>query len=213
MPTTSTFIPLIGWFILGMIMIISLGTLVSSVIIAIQKRGRLGERLSPKTVKLSRFFAAFSFSDIPLHLRVGTKEYIEAHQLMYQKSSLGRTPSSKSPRPVEKRSKWKSIKSSPPLNNAIGSMVMDKSTDLLMAHTLPPDDISKVSSNIEENKRKESVSSRKVDSPMVLNMTLHDDEISQGESEIMESSRPPTTRSRLPSQTGLFKQLFNGMPY
>jgi hypothetical protein len=79
--------------------------------------------------------------------------------------------------------------------------------------TLAPDEISKVSSNVEENKRKESVSSRKVDSPMVLNMTLHDDEISQGESEIMESSRPPTTRSRLPSQTGLFKQLFNGMSY
>lgn len=51
MPTTSTFIPLIGWFILAMIIVISLGTVVSSVIIAIQKRGSLGERMSKRALK------------------------------------------------------------------------------------------------------------------------------------------------------------------
>ncbi|KAL3994732.1 Neurotransmitter-gated ion-channel ligand binding domain family protein [Acanthocheilonema viteae] len=52
MPTTSTFIPLIGWFILAMITIITFGTLASSVIIAIQKRGRQKSRLTPRTICL-----------------------------------------------------------------------------------------------------------------------------------------------------------------
>jgi hypothetical protein len=73
MPTTSTFIPLIGWFILSMIFVISLGTLASSFVIAIQKRGRLGERLSQRAVRLTRFFSSMSLTDVPLHLREGTK--------------------------------------------------------------------------------------------------------------------------------------------
>ncbi|CAD5217562.1 unnamed protein product [Bursaphelenchus xylophilus] len=78
MPTTSTFIPLIGWFILGMIIVISSGTLASSVVIAVQKKGRMGERLSCRAVKITRFFGYISISDVPLHLRKGTKEYAEA---------------------------------------------------------------------------------------------------------------------------------------
>ncbi|VDK70155.1 unnamed protein product [Onchocerca ochengi] len=68
MPTTSTFIPLIGWFILAMIAIITFGTLASSVIIAIQKRGRLKSRLTPRTVCLMKFIAYITFEDIPKHL-------------------------------------------------------------------------------------------------------------------------------------------------
>uniref|UniRef100_A0A914QFT0 Uncharacterized protein n=1 Tax=Panagrolaimus davidi TaxID=227884 RepID=A0A914QFT0_9BILA len=77
MPTTSTFIPLIGWFILGMIIIISLGTLASCIVIGVQKRGRLGERLSSKAVSITKFFAYISFTEFPLHLTKGTKEYDE----------------------------------------------------------------------------------------------------------------------------------------
>uniref|UniRef100_A0A7E4VZF6 Ig-like domain-containing protein n=1 Tax=Panagrellus redivivus TaxID=6233 RepID=A0A7E4VZF6_PANRE len=77
MPTTSTFIPLIGWFILGMILIISLGTLMSSVVIGVQKRGRLGERLSYRAVVWTKAFGVISFTELPLHLRKGTKEYDE----------------------------------------------------------------------------------------------------------------------------------------
>lgn len=52
-----------------MIIVISLGTLASSVVIAIQKRGRLGERLSEKAIKVAKFFARLSITDIPLHLK------------------------------------------------------------------------------------------------------------------------------------------------
>ncbi|KAI6183644.1 hypothetical protein M3Y97_00510900 [Aphelenchoides bicaudatus] len=78
MPTTSTFIPLIGWFILGMIVVISTGTLASSVVIAVQKRGRLGERLSLHAIRITKIFAFISITDTPLHLRPGTREYDEA---------------------------------------------------------------------------------------------------------------------------------------
>ncbi|EJW88493.1 acetylcholine receptor subunit alpha-type des-2 [Wuchereria bancrofti] len=69
MPTTSTFIPLIGWFILAMITIITFGTLASSVIIAIQKRGRQKSRLTPRIVCLVKFIACIMLEDIPKHLR------------------------------------------------------------------------------------------------------------------------------------------------
>uniref|UniRef100_A0A0R3RV86 Neur_chan_LBD domain-containing protein n=1 Tax=Elaeophora elaphi TaxID=1147741 RepID=A0A0R3RV86_9BILA len=68
MPTTSTFIPLIGWFILAMITIITFGTLASSVIIAIQKRGRQKSRLTPRTVCFVKFIACITLEDIPKHL-------------------------------------------------------------------------------------------------------------------------------------------------
>lgn len=67
------FIPLIGWFILGMIVVISTGTLASSVVIAVQKRGRLGERLSLHAIRITKIFAFISITDSPLHLRPGTR--------------------------------------------------------------------------------------------------------------------------------------------
>uniref|UniRef100_A0A0K0FJJ0 Acetylcholine receptor subunit alpha-type deg-3 n=1 Tax=Strongyloides venezuelensis TaxID=75913 RepID=A0A0K0FJJ0_STRVS len=81
MPTTSTFIPLIGWFILGMIIIISMGTLASSVIITVQKKGHIGERLSKEVVNILTILAKISFTYIPLHLQEGTPEYDEAPPL------------------------------------------------------------------------------------------------------------------------------------
>uniref|UniRef100_A0A0N4ZBB2 Neur_chan_LBD domain-containing protein n=1 Tax=Parastrongyloides trichosuri TaxID=131310 RepID=A0A0N4ZBB2_PARTI len=83
MPTTSTFIPLIGWFILGMIIIISMGTLASSIIITVQKQGQLGERLSRNAVKIISFLSKISFSNIPLHLKEGTQEYEDAPPLKF----------------------------------------------------------------------------------------------------------------------------------
>ncbi|CAJ0557935.1 unnamed protein product, partial [Mesorhabditis spiculigera] len=68
MPTTSTFIPLIGWFILMMIMVISLGTIASSVIIAIQKRGRLGERLSKGALRFGKCLSYLTCMPVPQHL-------------------------------------------------------------------------------------------------------------------------------------------------
>jgi hypothetical protein len=66
-------IPLIGWFILGMIIVISTGTLASSVVIAVQKRGRLGERLSQHAIRIAKIFSYLSITDIPMHLRPGTR--------------------------------------------------------------------------------------------------------------------------------------------
>ncbi|CAJ0963491.1 unnamed protein product, partial [Mesorhabditis belari] len=69
MPTTSTFIPLIGWFILMMIMVISLGTIASTVIIAVQKRGRLGERLGKGALKFGKCLAYITCVPVPSHIR------------------------------------------------------------------------------------------------------------------------------------------------
>uniref|UniRef100_A0A0K0E4H6 Neur_chan_LBD domain-containing protein n=1 Tax=Strongyloides stercoralis TaxID=6248 RepID=A0A0K0E4H6_STRER len=81
MPTTSTFIPLIGWFILGMIIIISMGTLASSIVITVHKKGQLGERLPKHVVSILTILAKLSFTYIPLHLQEGTQEFEEAPPL------------------------------------------------------------------------------------------------------------------------------------
>lgn len=54
---------------MGTIILISIGTLASTVVIAVQKRGRLGERLSQRVIYLTNFFACVSFTDLPLHLQ------------------------------------------------------------------------------------------------------------------------------------------------
>jgi hypothetical protein len=56
-----------------MIVVISTGTLASSVVIAVQKRGRLGERLSLHAIRITKIFAFISITDTPLHLRPGTR--------------------------------------------------------------------------------------------------------------------------------------------
>jgi hypothetical protein len=56
-----------------MIIVISTGTLASSVVIAVQKRGRLGERLSLHAIRITKIFSYLSITDIPLHLRPGTR--------------------------------------------------------------------------------------------------------------------------------------------
>uniref|UniRef100_A0A5S6Q8S0 Neurotransmitter-gated ion-channel ligand-binding domain-containing protein n=1 Tax=Trichuris muris TaxID=70415 RepID=A0A5S6Q8S0_TRIMR len=45
MPTTSDFIPLIGWFYLMVIFLIALGTVLSSIVIIVQRQGRESKRL------------------------------------------------------------------------------------------------------------------------------------------------------------------------
>ncbi|VDM37707.1 unnamed protein product [Toxocara canis] len=70
-----------GWFILGMIAVISLGTLASSVVIAVQKRGHLGERLSVHAVNITKVFAFISLTAVPLHLKKGTKKTADEKKL------------------------------------------------------------------------------------------------------------------------------------
>nr|ACO48374.1 acetylcholine receptor DES-2-like protein [Haemonchus contortus] len=122
MPTTSTFIPLIGWFILAMIMVISLGTVVSSIIIAVQKRGSLGERLSKRTLRIAKMIAYFTCTALPSH--------IEKEQMMEAFDAV--TPTGESVRTLKSAmdasKKWMSLRR--PKNGV--AVVSDKSTDALI---------------------------------------------------------------------------------
>ncbi|TKR73980.1 hypothetical protein L596_021215 [Steinernema carpocapsae] len=68
MPSTSTFIPLISWFYMCAIVIISVGALAASFVISVQKFGRLGDRLPPRWVKITKMFSYISFTRLPFHL-------------------------------------------------------------------------------------------------------------------------------------------------
>ncbi|CAD6192568.1 unnamed protein product [Caenorhabditis auriculariae] len=69
MPSTSSFIPLIGWFYTAMIMLISLSTLCSSVVIYVQKRGILGKPPTQKTMRLARVVSGFIRMEMPLLMK------------------------------------------------------------------------------------------------------------------------------------------------
>ncbi|CAG9534383.1 unnamed protein product [Cercopithifilaria johnstoni] len=86
MPTTSTFIPLIGWFILAMITIITFATLASSLIIAIQKGGHQKSRLTPRIVCLMKLIAYIILEDIPKHLLETPEKELKTTALRNEKS-------------------------------------------------------------------------------------------------------------------------------
>ncbi|EPB74356.1 Neurotransmitter-gated ion-channel ligand binding domain protein [Ancylostoma ceylanicum] len=69
MPSTSTFIPLISWFYMCAIIIISVGALAASFVISVQKFGLLGERLPKRAVTITRFLSYISLTRIPVHLQ------------------------------------------------------------------------------------------------------------------------------------------------
>ncbi|CAJ0566398.1 unnamed protein product, partial [Mesorhabditis spiculigera] len=69
MPSTSSFIPLIGWFYTCMILLISLSTLLSSVIIYIQKQGILGKPPRNEVMRYARVVGRFVRMELPLLMR------------------------------------------------------------------------------------------------------------------------------------------------
>ncbi|CAI5453606.1 unnamed protein product [Caenorhabditis angaria] len=69
MPSTSSFVPLIGWFYTSMIALISLGTLCASIVIFIQKQGILGNSPSQKYLKITRTFASTVYMEMPLVMK------------------------------------------------------------------------------------------------------------------------------------------------
>ncbi|CAJ0963511.1 unnamed protein product, partial [Mesorhabditis belari] len=69
MPSTSSFIPLIGWFYTCMILLISFSTLLSSVIIYVQKQGILGKPPRKETMRWARVVGRFVRMEIPLLMR------------------------------------------------------------------------------------------------------------------------------------------------
>ncbi|VDK68401.1 unnamed protein product [Litomosoides sigmodontis] len=77
-----------GWFVLAVITIITFGTLASSVIIAIQKRGCQNSRLAPRTVCLVKFIACITLEDIPKHLTQTHKKQLKATSQNERRRSL-----------------------------------------------------------------------------------------------------------------------------
>ncbi|CAJ0608000.1 unnamed protein product [Cylicocyclus nassatus] len=69
MPSTSSFIPLIGWFYTSMILLISLSTLAASVVIYIQKQGILGKPPCKSTMRWARRVARIVRMEMPLLMK------------------------------------------------------------------------------------------------------------------------------------------------
>ncbi|KAK0402137.1 hypothetical protein QR680_016166 [Steinernema hermaphroditum] len=74
MPSTSTFIPLIGWFYTSMMMLISAGTLCASIVIYIQKKGILGKRPSSRVMLWAQWLGKLCLLEMPLLMK---EAYIE----------------------------------------------------------------------------------------------------------------------------------------
>ncbi|CAD5223928.1 unnamed protein product [Bursaphelenchus okinawaensis] len=69
MPSTSSFVPLIGWFYTSMMFLISLGTWASAAVISIQKKGTLGKRPDPRTMKWARKLGTLLLIEVPFLMR------------------------------------------------------------------------------------------------------------------------------------------------
>ncbi|TKR80183.1 hypothetical protein L596_014298 [Steinernema carpocapsae] len=69
MPSTSSFIPLIGWFYTCMMMLISGGTLCASIVIYAQKKGILGNRPETKTMSWARWLGKVGRLEMPLLMK------------------------------------------------------------------------------------------------------------------------------------------------
>ncbi|CAJ0921029.1 unnamed protein product, partial [Mesorhabditis belari] len=81
MPSTSSFIPLIGWFYTFMIMLISCATLASSFVIYIQKQGLIGNPPEKSTMKWARRVGKIFRVEMPLIM----KEAYAAKARLYQR--------------------------------------------------------------------------------------------------------------------------------
>ncbi|KHN80787.1 Acetylcholine receptor subunit alpha-type des-2 [Toxocara canis] len=226
MPTTSSFIPLIGWFILGMIAVISLGTLASSVVIAVQKRGHLGERLSVHAVNITKVFAFISLTAVPLHLKKGTKESAETPKPEVYRKSV--KISNKLSRCGHHKKPWLSFtkRDSSPMADIRGvSFVSDKSTDLLMSPSTLSDTVTQplvsLSNADQQYLSPDDILERDIPSitlpppppppapPSAPSSPLEDDLNSAAESDTVDSARPPPPPKREPrvNQANMLKHL------
>ncbi|CAD5213150.1 unnamed protein product [Bursaphelenchus okinawaensis] len=69
MPSTSSFVPLIGWFYTSMMLLISLGTWASAVVISVQKKGIMGKRPPMKTMRWARKLGSILQVEMPLLMK------------------------------------------------------------------------------------------------------------------------------------------------
>ena len=69
MPSTSSFIPLIGWFYTSMMGLISGGTLAASFVIYVQKKGIIGQRPARGTMRWARLLGRLIWMEMPLLMK------------------------------------------------------------------------------------------------------------------------------------------------
>ncbi|CAJ0566268.1 unnamed protein product, partial [Mesorhabditis spiculigera] len=69
MPSTSSFIPLIGWFYTAMISLISVATIFASLVIWIQKKGIVGTAPPPKLMWWARLVGRRVYLELPLLMK------------------------------------------------------------------------------------------------------------------------------------------------
>ncbi|CAB3404703.1 unnamed protein product [Caenorhabditis bovis] len=69
MPSTSSFIPLIGLFYTSMILLISISTICSSIVIYVQKQGNIGNPPSRKLMNIARDVNRFIRMEMPLIMK------------------------------------------------------------------------------------------------------------------------------------------------
>ncbi|CEF64544.1 Neurotransmitter-gated ion-channel transmembrane domain and Neurotransmitter-gated ion-channel family and Neurotransmitter-gated ion-channel ligand-binding domain and Nicotinic acetylcholine-gated receptor, transmembrane domain-containing protein [Strongyloides ratti] len=81
MPSTSAFIPLIGWFYNSMILLISLGTLAASYVIYVQKKGIIGKRPEGRVMKIFVILGKLLWLEIPLLMKQAYAEKARLEKL------------------------------------------------------------------------------------------------------------------------------------
>ncbi|CAQ16152.1 AcetylCholine Receptor [Caenorhabditis elegans] len=91
MPSTSSFIPLIGLFYTSMILLISFSTICSSVVIYVQKQGNLGNPPSKNFMNIARAVNRFIRMEMPLIMKQAYAQ--KAREEKLRRQQMGRKQS------------------------------------------------------------------------------------------------------------------------
>ncbi|CAP30306.2 Protein CBR-ACR-20 [Caenorhabditis briggsae] len=91
MPSTSSFIPLIGLFYTSMILLISFSTICSSVVIYVQKQGNIGNPPSKSLMNIARAVNRFIRMEMPLIMKQAYAQ--KAREEKLRRQQMGRKQS------------------------------------------------------------------------------------------------------------------------
>ncbi|CAI5441634.1 unnamed protein product [Caenorhabditis angaria] len=91
MPSTSSFIPLIGLFYTSMILLISFSTICSSIVIYVQKQGNIGNPPSKKLMNIARGVNRFIRMEMPLIMKQAYAQ--KAREEKVRRQQIGRKQS------------------------------------------------------------------------------------------------------------------------
>ncbi|CAD6196079.1 unnamed protein product [Caenorhabditis auriculariae] len=93
MPSTSSFIPLIGWFYTSMILIISFATIAASIVIYVQRKGVIGKPPQQSTMKWAKSVAALVSIEMPMVMREAYAKKEREEKLRRRQLGIGRRDS------------------------------------------------------------------------------------------------------------------------